>query len=221
MDSPILLPAPEATLRETYVLMASAEFYNALGATLIRGLVGFFLSLGCGLGAGIVAGKYKEVREFLRPYLTCIQSTPVLAIILLALIWFPTEIVPIFVAFLMGFPIITSTVTEGIQSIDRRLLEMSKVYKIDRCRQALYVVFPSILPYLIGGASSALGLSWRVVVASEVLSQPLWGIGTGLQEAKIRLETARVFAWTLAALALSYFTEAVFRRIVRRLKRLA
>jgi NitT/TauT family transport system permease protein len=73
----------------------------------------------------------------------------------------------------------------------------------------------------VGGASSALGLSWRVVVASEVLSQPLLGIGTGMQEAKLRLETARVFAWTLAALVLSYSTESIFRWIVRRLKRLA
>jgi NitT/TauT family transport system permease protein len=145
----------------------------------------------------------------------------VLAIILLALLWFPTETVPIFVAFLMGFPIVTTSVAEGIRSVDRRLLEMAAVFRIDPSRRALYVVLPSILPHLVGGASSALGLSWRVVVASEVLRQPLLGIGTGMQEAKLRLETSRVFAWTLAALILSYSTESGFRWVVRRLKRLA
>jgi NitT/TauT family transport system permease protein len=221
MDSAIILPSPEDTLKETWGLLHASSFYRSLGATLVRGITGFLLSLACGLLVGVLAGKSYVLREFFRPFLTSIQSTPVLAIILLALIWFPTETVPVFVAFLMGFPIITTNVAEGILAVDHRLLEMSRVYRIDRWRRALYVVLPSILPYLVGGASSALGLSWRVVVASEVLSQPLLGIGTGMQEAKLRLETARVFAWTLAALVLSYSTESIFRWIVRRLKRLA
>ncbi len=221
MDSPIILPSPEATLKETWMLLRTGGFYRSLGATLLRGVTGFLLSVGAGLSIGILSGKSNILREFFRPFLTSIQSTPVLAIILLALIWFPTETVPVFVAFLMGFPIITTNVTEGILSVDHRLLEMAKVFRIDRWRRALYVVLPSILPHLVGGASSALGLSWRVVVASEVLSQPLLGIGTGMQEAKLRLETARVFAWTLAALVLSYSTESIFRWVVHRLKRLA
>ncbi|GAB4375614.1 MAG: ABC transporter permease subunit [Spirochaetales bacterium] len=221
MGSSIILPSPAETLVETWALLGKAEFYRSMEATLFRGVVGFLLSLGAGLFVGVLAGKSFLMREFFKPFLISIQSTPVLAIILLALIWFPTETVPIFVAFLMGFPIITRNVTEGIQSLDHRLLEMAEVFRIERWRRALYVVLPSILPHLVGGASSALGLSWRVVVASEVLSQPFWGIGTGLQEAKLRLDTSRVFAWTLTALVLSYTTETVFRWIVRRLKRWA
>jgi len=221
MDSSIILPSPEDTLKETWALLLTRGFYQSLGATLLRGITGFFLSMLLGLCVGILAGKSYILREFFRPFLTSIQSTPVLAIILLALIWFPTETVPVFVAFLMGFPIITTNVVEGILAVDRRLIEMTRVFRIEAWKRALYVVLPSILPYLVGGASSALGLSWRVVVASEVLSQPILGIGTGMQEAKLRLETARVFAWTLAALVLSYSTESIFRGVVKRLKRLA
>lgn len=221
MDSPIILPSPEDTLKETWNLLLTRGFYQSLNATLLRGITGFLLSMGAGLCIGVLAGKSYLIREFFRPFLTSIQSTPVLAIILLALIWFPTDTVPVFVAFLMGFPIITHNVVEGILAVDHRLLEMAKVFRIDPWRRALYVVLPSILPHLAGGASSALGLSWRVVVASEVLSQPIFGIGTGMQEAKLRLETSRVFAWTLTALVLSYSTESLFRWVVRRLKRLA
>ncbi|HOV37953.1 MAG TPA: ABC transporter permease subunit [Spirochaetales bacterium] len=219
MDSTILLPSPEETFIEIWVLLRSEGFYLSLSATLVRGIAGFIISVGSGIIVGIMAGRSAVFREFIRPYLTVIQSTPVLAIILLALIWFPTETVPIFVSFLMGFPIVTGNLIEGIQGVDPRLMEMSRVYRLGKWKRSIYIIFPSILPYIVAGASAALGLSWRVVVAAEVLSQPLWGIGTGLQESKMRLETPRVFAWTLAALGLSYLTEAGFRKFVERLKK--
>jgi NitT/TauT family transport system permease protein len=58
-----------------------------------------------------------------------------------------------------------------------------------------------------------------VVVAAEVLSQPVWGIGAGMQEAKLRLETPRVFAWTLAALAISWLTDAFFSLLLGLLRK--
>jgi NitT/TauT family transport system permease protein len=49
----------------------------------------------------------------------------------------------------------------------------------------------------MGGLRSALSLCWKVVVAAEVLVQPLRALGTGMQRAKAQLETAELFAWTL------------------------
>jgi NitT/TauT family transport system permease protein len=48
-----------------------------------------------------------------------------------------------------------------------------------------------------------------VVVASEVLVQPLLALGTGMQRAKAQLETPELFAWTLATVIAAALTEWV------------
>jgi NitT/TauT family transport system permease protein len=215
MGSSIILPTPEETATEALRLMAGAEFWRSVGATLWRGVCGFALSFALGLAAGFPAGRYPLFARFIQPYMTIIRSTPVLAIILIALVWFPGEAVPVFVAVLMAFPVITRNVAEGVRAADPGLVEMAKVYRAGKRRMLTGLYLPSLAPFLASGASSALGLAWRVVVAAEVLSQPLWGIGTGMQDAKVRLETPRVFAWTAAALLISWLTDFGFSRLIR------
>ena len=78
---------------------------------------------------------------------------------------------------------------------------------------------PSAAPHLISGAKNALGLSWKVVVAGEILSQPARALGTGMQSSRLMLESASVFAWALAAVALCGLTEWAFGFAARRASR--
>jgi NitT/TauT family transport system permease protein len=219
MGSSIILPGPEETAAEAFRLAGGPGFWRALGATLFRGILGFSVSFVLGLAVGFPAGRYPLFARFIKPYMTIIRSTPVLAIILIALVWFPAEGVPVFAAVLMAFPVVTQNVAGGIRAVDPSLVEMAKVYKAGKRRMLGGLYLPALLPFLASGASSALGLAWRVVVAAEVLSQPVWGIGAGMQEAKLRLETPRVFAWTLAALAISWLTDAFFSRLLGLLRK--
>jgi NitT/TauT family transport system permease protein len=56
---------------------------------------------------------------------------------------------------------------------------------------------------------SSLSLSWKVVVAAEVLVQPVLSMGSGMQRAKANLETAELFAWTIATVAAAGLSEAL------------
>jgi len=219
MGASVILPSPEETIAEALRLMAGLEFWRSLGATLYRGVAGFGISLALGLAVGFPAGRSQLFQSFIQPYMTIIRSTPVMAIILIAIVWLPTEIVPVFVAFLMAFPVITQNVAAGIRAVDPRLVAMSQVYKVIHRRVLTGLYLPALAPFLASGASSALGLAWRAGIAAEVLSQPLWGIGSGMQEAKLRLETPRVFAWTITALAVSAIADVVFSRLLSLLKR--
>jgi NitT/TauT family transport system permease protein len=219
MASSIILPTPEETLREALRLMSGSGFWHSVAATLYRGVFGFAISFVLGAAVGFTAGLHPLFARFIHPYMTIIRSTPVLAVILIALVWFKTEAVPVFVAVLMAFPVVTQNVAEGVRSVDPRLVAMARVYRVGKRRMLRALYLPSIVPFLAAGVSSGLGLAWRVVVAAEVLSQPLWGIGTGMQEAKMRLETPRVFAWTAAALAISWITDFGFSRLLARLRK--
>jgi NitT/TauT family transport system permease protein len=151
----------------------------------------------------------------LKPWMTVIKSTPVVSFILIALLWFGSSSVPVFVAILMTLPVMTEATAHGVRSSDPKLLEMARVYRMPEKDILAHIRLPSALPFLFSGAGASLGLTWKVVVAGEILSSPKYGIGSSMQTAKVHLETTRVFSLTLAAIALSIITELAFDALVR------
>ena len=100
----IILPGPPAVLRALIGLLARRDFWFHLSATILRGLGGFSLSYAAGMLLGLACGLSRPLDVFFRPLLVAVRSTPSMAIILLALIWFRSGTVAIFVTFLLVFP---------------------------------------------------------------------------------------------------------------------
>ncbi len=211
----IILPSPELVLLSLFRITTTQGFFQKIGSTVFRGVLGFIISTFSGIVVGILAGISPRFKSFVKPIISVIRTTPVIAVILLALIWFNTNYVPIFVAFLMAFPIVCGNIIEGITTIDKKLLEMAKIYKLPLKKQVFHIYIPSILPFIVASASLSLGVIWKVIVAAEVLSQPKWGIGTSLNEAKAFLMTTEVFAWTVIAILLSVISEKLFDRVLK------
>jgi NitT/TauT family transport system permease protein len=216
----IILPSPEVTLERLIAIAGSRSFSVSVGATVARGLTGFAIAAGVGLAAGAVAGLRPTFERLFLPLVTVIRSTPVVAFILIALIWFDTDFVPVFVTVLMTFPVIYENIVQGIRSVDPRLTELARAYRVSRRRTWFRVYLPSLFPFLASAARTALGLTWKVVVAAEVLSIPARGVGAELQQARVLLETPVVFAWTAVAILLSAVTDVVFSLITRRRRRI-
>jgi NitT/TauT family transport system permease protein len=149
----------------------------------------------------------------MRPILVTIRSIPVVSIILLALIWFHPGAVPVFIGMLTMFPFICTNVSDGIRNIDKELVVMAEFYKVIRKRIVRELYIPAIMPFIVSGASSALGIGWRAIIIGEVLSQPRYGIGTMMQNAQTFLNVDAVIAWTIIAVLISYGFEKAIRWI--------
>jgi NitT/TauT family transport system permease protein len=216
MGKELVLPSPERVIATAAALYPTSRFLEALGATFLRGLAAFGISASLGMAAGLAAGLKPLFGAALAPLLTAIRATPVLALVLIALLWFPSGFVPIFSAFLMAFPIMVTSASEGAKAADPRLLEMASLFRVPRGTVLLRLRLPAATPHLIAGAKNALGLSWKVVVAGEILSQPERALGSGMQESRLLLETASVFAWAFAAIVLCALTEWAFSFVARR-----
>lgn len=210
-DSALILPSPEATLLTVVRLFTDTDFLFIIGTTVLRGLTGFVISAFLGLFLGIFAGISPGFNAFLRPVLVTVRSVPVISLILLALIWFNAGSVPVFIALLTMFPFICTNVIDGIHSVDKDILEMAKFYRISRGRIVREVYIPAIMPFIISGASSAMGIGWRAIIIGEVLSQPKYGIGTVMHIEQTFLKVDAVIAWTLIAVLLSYGFEKIIR----------
>lgn len=219
IDAEIILPPPGRVLTEVFYILKNRLFFADLKATLIRGLWSFFLVMSTGLVTGIAAGKYAAVNASFRPLLAVIKTTPVMSVILVAIVWFRTGTVPVFAAFLITFPIIIENCTAGIRETDKQLIEMADLYQIPPLDILINISIPSMLPYIISGARTAIGLTWKVVIAGEILSLPKNGIGSQMQLSQLNLETGRVFAWTLTAVVLSALSQGFFSVLLYLAKR--
>jgi len=206
-----IIPGPDDTIKAIFTIMGQPGFLTALGSTLFRGAIGFAFAFIGALLIGIPSGLNSGVEAAFKPILITIRSTPVIAIILLALIWFQSEQVPVFVGFLTMFPILTTNICQGIRETNTDLIQMANLYHIRKKRILTDIYWPSILPFIFSGVSTAIGFGWRSVIIGEVLSQPRYGIGSMMQDAQTYLLVSEVIAWTVIAILIS----AVFEWIVR------
>lgn len=212
----IILPSPERVLASFFSLAASDHFLEALGATTLRSLTAFCIAMASGSAAGFLSGISSRFKSMLSPPLTVLRATPVLAIILVAMIWFPAGLVPVFSALIMSFPVVCEHVAAGVKAVDKRLVAMAHSFGASPLDITRSIRIPAAMPQVLAAGRSALGLSWKVVIAGEVLSQPTRAIGTGMQEARLLLETAEVFAWALAGIILCAVGDLVFDLITKR-----
>ena len=123
-----------------------------------------------------------------------------------------------------GIPVIYTNVLDGISQMDGQLLEMAQVFDIPFGRRLRSIYVSQVLPYFRAGCSLALGLCWKAGVAAEVIGIPQDSIGENLYNAKIYLDTPRLFAWTLVIICISVLFEKGFLKavdcLVRRLERM-
>jgi NitT/TauT family transport system permease protein len=211
----LILPGPALVLGRFLGLLQTERFYRALGKSFLRVLSGILLSAPLGALLGILAGLDKRIGAFLSPFFAAIAATPVMSVILIAFLAFGSERTPVFAAFLMVFPVMAANAIAGVRSVDPKLRELFALYRLSREETIRRLYMPAIAPFILGGLQSSLSLCWKVVVASEVLVQPLLALGTGMQRAKAQLETPELFAWTLATVIAAALTELASAAILR------
>lgn len=218
VGSTFILPPPWSVARDLWNLTASTSFYPQMVATFGRGILAFLLSAFLSALLGCASGVSVRADSALRPWLSMIKSTPVVSIILIALLWFGSSFVPVFVSILMTLPVMTESLSRGIRETDPKLLEMAKIYRFSRRVTLTRIQIPAAIPFFLAGAGSALGLTWKVVVAGEILGLPRTGIGTAIQTARVQLESARVLSLTVMAILLSVVSERLFILIAKGFK---
>lgn len=77
-------------------------------------------------------------------------------------------------------------------------------------------MFPALMPYLVSGCKTALGMSWKSGIAAEVIGIPDTSIGEQLYYSKLYLDTAGLFAWTFVIVVVSAVFEQLFLFLLKR-----
>ena len=212
----LLLPGPLAVGSRLAALAGTSGFWLSVGATLGRVFLG--LAWGALAGAALAFATHFSpwADRLLSPAVRVVRATPVVSFILLVYLWVARSAIPWVIAGLMVLPVVWGALGAGLDSLDKQLLEFARAYRFTRFKTLRLVCLPALRPQFSAGLLTAFGLAWKSGVAAEVLCPPAYAIGSRIQQAKLGLETADLFAWTLAIVALSLALEKLLRQVLKR-----
>lgn len=165
-----LLPPPSRVIATFAELHARGDLWVHVATTLWRVAVGFALGATAGLVLGALSGASRLAREALDPTLQALRAIPSIAWVPLFILWLGIfeESKIALIAVGVFFPVYLG-VCDAILSIDRKLIEVSRVFRLSRLATARRVLVPAVLPETITALRSGLGLGFMFVVAAEFM----------------------------------------------------
>lgn len=209
IDQPLILPGLLQVTRKTIKLFSKTSFRISLVVSLGRVVTAFLISAFLGIILGFISGIKKEFKTFISFPLSLIRSTPVVALIMIVLFWFPSDVIPVFCALLMNLPIIVDGVSKSVENTDKKLLQMAQVFNVTAGTRISCIYSPATVPYIKGNLHTIFSQSWKIVAAGEILSLPRNGLGTLMQDSRIIMETETVFALVLVLTVFGILTEQI------------
>lgn len=204
-----ILPSPRSALRATMYIVAEPGFWEALGMTAIRGLLGLLIALSVGAMWGAAMGRWPAFDAFCQPAVQILLATPAVVFVVLALVWFgSTSQAVVLVVALVATPLMVNTTAGAVRNIDPALEEMGRVFGLSLWARIKSILIPLVLPPFLAATTVAMGQSLRVAVMAELLATAS-GLGGAIRLAQINLETPKVFAYALILTTVALLVEQV------------
>ncbi|MDE4140237.1 MULTISPECIES: ABC transporter permease [Rhodobacterales] len=178
-----LIAAGRADEVKTVAYTGAPSYYQQIWTSIRTVFFGFLIATAVAVPLGIAAGLSPTANAAINPLVQIFKPVSPLA-------WLPivTMIVSAVYAtndglFSKSFLISAITVTLcslwptlintalGVASIDKDLVNVSKVLKMNTWTKITRLVLPSALPLIFTGLRLSLGVGWMVLIAAEMLAQ--------------------------------------------------
>lgn len=211
IDYPAIFPTLSTLLVQLNDLIASTDFVLNVFSTVIRAILGFSIAFISAFIFSSISTFSVFWKTFFHPIIVITRSIPVISFVLLALLWFSPDKLPIFIAVLTMFPILYQNILTGLENTDIRWIEMAKVHQKSFLNIYFNIYIPASKTNIFDGISTSLGFGWRAIIIGEVLAQPIRGIGTSMKEAQAYINVSELIAWTVIAILVSYIFDLILK----------
>lgn len=194
---PYLLPGPFLVLQT--LISDWNELLPSLIITLQITLVAFVAAVVSGVLVAILFTQSKWIERSFFPYAVILQTTPIVAIAPLIIVWLRNNTFAALVicAWIVAFFPIVSNTTLGLNSVDHNLINVFQLYRANRWQTLLYLRLPSALPYFLGGLRISGGLALIGAVVAEFVAGTggtRSGLAYQILMASYNLQIPRMFA---------------------------
>jgi NitT/TauT family transport system permease protein len=219
---PYILPGPVLVARTL------VRDWNSLSVSLLVTLQITFAALAVaaalGLLLAVLFSQSRLLELSLFPYAVVLQVTPIVAVAPLIIIWVEDVRVALLIcAWIVAFFPILSNTTLGLNSTDRNLEDLFRLYGATRWQKLWRLRLPTALPYFLAGLRISGGLSLIGAIAAEFVAGTggaASGLAYRIMEAGFQLQIPRMFAalalicatGILIYLALSLVSHLMLRR---------
>jgi sulfonate transport system permease protein len=170
LSSGRLVPPPSVIYRTFLELAATGELQRHVLVTTQRVAAGFAIGVVAGTLVGALTGYSALTRRLLDPSMQALRAIPSLAWVPLFILWFGifegSKITLIAVG--VFFPVYLG-VMSAIMSVDRKLVEVGRAFRLSPAAMVRRILLPAVLPQYVIALRSGLGLGWMFVVAAELL----------------------------------------------------
>ncbi len=166
-----IFPSPWDVVLGLRELAHKGLLWSYMRDSLYRASVGYVLATLLGVPIGIVLGWYTLAAATFNPLIQMLRPISPLAWMPLAVIWFGvSDLAPIFLIFLGAFfPIVVSTMN-SVRNVPPMFIHAGRNFGLTPAALFRRVLFPAVLPQVLGGLRIALGIAWLVLVAAEMIA---------------------------------------------------
>lgn len=158
-------------------------FFEQIWTSLYTVAIGFLIASIIAVPVGIVCGLSKSAYSAINPLIQLFKPVSPLA-------WLPLVTMVVSAVYVSDDPMfaksfVTSAFTVslcclwptllntavGVSSIEKDLLNVSKVLRLNAFKHVIKIVLPSSIPMIFTGLRLSLGIGWMVLIAAEMLAQ--------------------------------------------------
>ena len=206
------LPPPGAVLDVLWQELRSGDLLFHLGMTLSRVAISFSAAMLIGVALGILMGSSKSWDRVLDAFLILALNIPALVTIILCYIWFGlSETAALIAVTVNKIPMVAVSLREGARAVDKKLLQVARVYRLSRRDTFFKVYLPQLMPYLFGAARNGLSIIWKIVLVVELLGRSN-GVGFQIGSYFHFFDITGILAYTLAFTLVIFGVEALILR---------
>jgi NitT/TauT family transport system permease protein len=206
-----ILPGPARVWHRFVQVAGDGTLLRHTQVTLTEALLGFALGF-CVAGVlGYLLARSPALERLVAPYIVASQSTPVVAVAPLLILWFGAGLLSkiLVCALVVFFPMLVNTVV-GLRSIDPDYRSLFETLNASTWQTFTKLELPAALPVLLGGVRVGITLSVVGAVVGEFLGSDQ-GLGALINIARGLFDTPLMFValFTLIGIALVLYASIV------------
>ncbi len=191
----LYLASPEETISSLVFLIRNQELALDTVATLARTISAFLPAVFFGVTLGFLLGSNRlllNTFEILIEFFRSIPATALLPIFILA--FGISDVARVGVAFFISFWVMLINTIYGITHMTKARTKVAQSMKASSLQIFKYVIVWEILPYIFSGLRLAISISLVIVVISEMVIGPKYGLGIRLLESQQTFKVGNLYA---------------------------
>jgi ABC-type nitrate/sulfonate/bicarbonate transport system permease component/ABC-type taurine transport system substrate-binding protein len=159
-----------------------------------RASAGFVIAVGLAIPLGLFMGSFRRLEELVDSLLQLFRQTSALAIypIFILLLGLGETSKISIIGWAAFFPVLLNTIS-GVKLVDRRLIEMARVFGASRTQVFRRVVVPAALPAIFVGLRLSATIALLLLVAAEMIGAKK-GLGFLIINSQYNFEIPLMFA---------------------------